>query len=186
MSEKTSLGMDAQNVGRAWGGFVVIPGNDGNPYKMESKRDGPPDGVVSDLEGVVQEKFVVYVSDDPRTDPYTHPWLWVVSWILSGGYTERRYARGSDGRWRLVGVFTHRAGDRVRVGVNEAHVVYDVLPGTTTHMCISALAAGAQNWGHLTKCSGGEGDGGGIWKYIPVEQAPEFREKFARLNTRPV
>jgi len=59
MSEKTSLGLDAQNVGRAWGGFVVIPGNDGNPYKMESKRDGPPDGVVSDLEGVVQEKFVV-------------------------------------------------------------------------------------------------------------------------------
>lgn len=168
----TTTGLPTSGLGRAWSPFVLIPGRDGAPYKAESRRDGEQPGTL--------ERFTVWISDDPRDDPHTHPWPFV-SRILTGGYTESRYRKGADGEWREVGVFTWRAGDVVEVPAGDAHVVFHVLPGTTTHMLIGKLTAGPQDWGHLV-----DSDDGTRLEYVPVSLDPAFKARLDALNKRPV
>lgn len=38
---------------------------------------------------------------DPGPDPHDHPW-WFLSWVLVGGYTEKRASTREPDKWRLV------------------------------------------------------------------------------------
>ncbi len=136
----TSTGQLVSTGSRQWGPFVLIPGPDGAPFKAEAKRDGVEPGTL--------ERFTVWIDGDPREDPHDHPWPFE-SLIVTGGYTELRYRRQEDGSYLFIGEFTYTAGDRVLVPAGDAHVVYDVLPGTTTHMFIGKLVAGPGDWGHV-------------------------------------
>lgn len=171
MSNTTTTGLAVSNLGREWGPFNLIPGRDGAPYKAESRRDGVEPGTL--------ERFTVWIGDDPRLDPHTHPWYFE-SIILSGGYSERRLRKGPDGVWADAGVFHYRAGDRVEVPANHAHVVFAVLPGTTTHMFIGPLVAGPKDWGHLVP------DSDGVLQYQQAVTTPVFLEALKVLNYRPV
>jgi len=167
----TSTGLAASNLGRTWSPFNLIPDQLGAPFKAESRRDGEePDTL---------ERFTVWIGDDPRDDPHTHTWPFT-STILTGGYTERRYRKGPDGEWREIGVYVHRKGAVVEVPAGDAHVVYDVLPGTTTHMKIGKLTAGPRDWGHLVQA-----DSSGELTYVPNESDPSFLGRLQALNIRP-
>lgn len=166
----TTTGLPTAGLGRAWGPFVLIPGLGGAPYKAESRRDGVEPGSL--------ERFTVWIADDPRPEPHDHPWPFV-STILTGGYSERRFRRGADGAWAPLGVFVWRAGQTLAVPAGDAHVVFDVLPGTTTHMLMGPLTAGPRDWGHLLPGA----DGALAW--TPAAASPEFLAQLGALNTRP-
>lgn len=136
----TSTGQLVSTGSRQWSPMVLIPNEDGAPFKAECKRDGLEEGTL--------ERFTVWIADDPRDEPHDHPWPFE-SQILTGGYSERRFRRQEDGTYVFVGDFTYKAGDRVIVPAGDAHVVFDVLPGTTTHMFIGKLVAGPGDWGHI-------------------------------------
>ncbi len=138
--ELTSTGQVVSTGSRQWSPMVLIPNEDGAPFKAESKRDGLEEGTL--------ERFTVWIADDPRDEPHDHPWPFE-SVILTGGYSERRYRRQADDTYVFVGTRVYRAGDRVVVPSGDAHVVFDVLPGTTTHMFIGKLVAGPSDWGHV-------------------------------------
>jgi hypothetical protein len=166
----TTTGQQAANIGRAWTPFTLIPAPNGAPFKVESRRDGEEPGTL--------ERFTVWLADDPRPEaPHTHPWAFT-SRILMGGYSERRFRRDENGVWVEVGTFTYYAGDVVEVPAGDAHVVFNVLPGTLTHMVIGRLTAGPKDWGHITNTTG-------EWEYAPVEPDPGFLGRFKALNTRP-
>jgi len=167
----TTTGLATAGLGRAWSPFVLIPGLDGAPYKAESRRDGEEPGTL--------ERFSVWIFNDPRDDPHTHPWPFT-SRILTGGYSERRYRKGPDGEWREIGVYVHRAGAVVEMPAGDAHVVFDVKEGTTTHMLIGKLIAGAQDWGHLV-----EDEDGTRLGYVPVQPDAAFKSRLDVLNRRP-
>ena len=167
----TTTGQIAVDIGRRWSPYTLIPGLDGAPFKIESRRDGVDPGTL--------ERFTIWIADDPRPeDPHDHPWPFR-SVIKTGGYSERRFCRDENGVWHEVGVFTYRAGDMVMVPAGDAHVVFDVIPGTTTHMFIRPLTAGPRDWGHIVRNAEGE------WVYHPVEADPGFLTRFKALNTRP-
>lgn len=168
--DTTTTGQKAVNIGREWSPFVFIPGNNGAPYKAESKRDGVEPGTL--------ERFTVWLDDDPRDDPHTHPWPFV-STILSGGYRERRY-RKVDGIWRCIGERIYSVGDFVAMPADEAHVVFGVWPGTTTHMKIGQLTAGPRDWGHII-----EAEDAALQQFVPATATPEFLATMAILNKRP-
>lgn len=166
----TSTGLATSNLGREWSPFVLIPNQSGAPFKAESRRDGEEPGTL--------ERFTVWIFDDPRSDPHTHPWPFT-SEIVTGGYTEDRYRLDSEGNFRHIGSFVWRAGDTVHVPEGEAHVVYNVLPGTTTHMKIGKPPVGPRHWGHLVP------DADGVLRYVPNESDPAFMGRLKALNTRP-
>jgi hypothetical protein len=167
----TTTGQQAANIGRDWTPFTIIPAPNGAPFKIESRRDGEEPGTL--------ERFTVWLADDPRPEaPHTHPWPFR-SVIKTGGYSERRFRRDENGVWTAVGVFTYSEGDVVEVPAGDAHAVFDVLPGTTTHMFIGRLTAGPKDWGHIVRNADGE------WVYHPVEPDPSFLARFRALNTRP-
>jgi hypothetical protein len=168
--DTTTTGLPAQGLGRAWSPFTLIPGRAGAPYKAESRRDGEVPGTL--------ERFTVWIADDPRPEPHDHPWPFA-SAILTGGYSERRFRRGADGAWAARGVFVWRAGQTVEVPAGDAHVVFDVLPGTTTHMRIGPLTAGPRDWGHLLP-----GPAGAL-VWTQAAASPEFLAQLAALNQRP-
>lgn len=166
----TSTGLATAGLGRDWSPFNLIPDQLGAPFKAESRRDGEKPGTL--------ERFTVWIGDDPREDPHTHPWPFTTT-LLTGGYTEDRYRRDAEGNWQRIGSYVHRKGAVVEVPAGDAHVVYDVLPGTTTHMLIGKLTAGTRDWGHLLPSP----DGG--WTYVPNESDPSFLGRLQALNTRP-
>lgn len=165
----TTTGLPASNLGREWGPVIHIPNTNGAPFKTECRRDGVEPGTL--------ERFTVWISDDPRGEPHNHPWPFE-SELLSGGYTEDRYRKVGE-EWTFIGTFTYRKGDRAVVPAGDAHVVYDVLPGTTTHMFIGPLVAGPKDWGHLIL------DTEGQFKYEPAVTTAEFLERLKVLNHRP-
>jgi hypothetical protein len=167
----TSTGRDTANQTREWGPWTLIPDQQGAPYKMERVRAGEEEGTL--------ERFTVWRADDPRDDPHDHPWPFV-SRVLTGGYSERRYRRQADGTYLPVGTFTYRAGDWVTVPAGDAHVVFDVLPGTTTHMTIGRLTAGPKDWGHVVFDEETE-----TLVHVKNVTSPEFLAHFRALNTPP-
>lgn len=164
----TSTGRDVATQTREWGPWVMIPGKNGTPYKVERTRAGEEPGT--------QERFTAWVSGDPRLDPHTHPWPFEAT-IKTGGYTERRYYN-VNGEWMLKHVIEYRPGDVMSVPSDEAHVIFNVLPGTTTHMRMGKLVAGPKDWGHLVYTVEG-------FEYVKNEVDPEFMGRFKILNTPP-
>lgn len=168
----TSTGRDTANQTREWGPFVLIPGLNGEPYKAEKVRAGVESGTL--------ERFTVWIADDPRSDPHDHPWPFE-SEILTGGYSEHRYRRQADGTYTFVGTFRYRTGDTVTMPAGDAHVVYNVLPGTTTHMKIGHLTAGPRDWGHIVT-----NHETGTMVHVPNATGSMFLAHFRALNTPPV
>lgn len=81
----------------------LITRNDNQPYfyryYVKQEDDDKPDQF-----GVFIHKFV---GSDPLEEVHSHPWLWSVSIILSGGYAETKYRRvgeqkGTDGKTTFV------------------------------------------------------------------------------------
>lgn len=170
MTTATTSTGQAIPTSREWGERKAIPGRMGAPFKLERSRAGIEEGTT--------ERFTVWIDDDPRHEPHDHPWPFT-STLLSGGYTEDRYRQDRSGQWRKIGTVTYRKGDTVHVPAGDAHVVYDVLPGTTTHMLIGKLTAGPRDWGHLVI------DESGDLQWMQNVASPEFLQALAVLNTPP-
>lgn len=149
---------DALDADAAWqqgftsGGFALrheyltappvhIPDGNGGAYKTE---------LVLERTDERTEKLVWWHADDPRPEPHNHPWRFT-STILHGGYTEDRW--WSDDGALCTDTLTYRAdgtenGNRNDVPSEVFHRVYDVLPGTVTHMMCGPAAPG-NAWHYL-------------------------------------
>lgn len=144
---------------------VHIPDGRGGAYKTELALLRTPERT---------EKIIWWHGDDPRKEPHNHPWPFE-SEIKGGGYTETRWWLVPDlpvahpdyedpAEWvrsgrvdevretpkglLCIATRKYRAGDFNRVPTEVYHVVYDVQPGTVTHLVCGAATANNE-WGYL-------------------------------------
>ena len=144
-----------------------IPDGKGGYYKTELVLERSEQRVV---------KIHWWHGPDPRRDPHNHPWHYFRSTILSGGYTETRYAApylDTAERERESGVRVYRAGDVNSMPHGVFHTVDEVLPDTVTRMETGPLVEGG-DWGYLI-------DGA----YVSVKDAerdPDFFGQLCAIN----
>ena len=142
-----------------------IPDGKGGCYKTELVLE-------RSLERVV--KIHWWHAPDPRREPHNHPWEFFKSTILSGGYTETRHWKTTDGdalEHVVTESRTYREGDVNLLPHSIFHTVDEVLPGTVTRMETGPLVEGG-GWGYL--------DAAG--NYSPQEPDPAFFEILCAMN----